>query len=129
MNNHLIARLVTAAVLSLTAALAAVWARPVRSSLPSGDSGSEQTLTGIVSDSICKVQNYPSHHKGVTRFSCTLECVHHEGADYVLVVDDSVYVLDGHRGDLDNFAGGRASVTGHVDGNRVSVESVTAVKK
>ena len=89
----------------------------------------EQTLTGVVRDSICKVQNYPNHHKGVTPLTCTLMCVHHEGADYVLVVDDSVYVLDGHLIDLDKFAGGRATVVGHVNGKKIVVDSVTAPKK
>ena len=64
MNNQLIARSATAAALSLTAAQAAVWARHVRSSLPSRGSGSEQTLTRIVPDSICKVRNDPSLHGG-----------------------------------------------------------------
>ena len=129
MRSQSIARPVTAALLSLTAALASVGAQPVSNSLPAQNSGAEQTLTEVVRDSICKVQNYPNHHKGVTPFSCTRKCGHEEGADYVLVVDDSVYALYGDRTDLDKFAGGRATAVGHVDGNRVLVDSVTSVKK
>ena len=32
----------------------------------------------------------------------------------MLLVGDTVYVLDGHRGELDKFAGGPATVTGRV---------------
>lgn len=99
MYKMLIARWATITILSLTATLGSVWA----GSRYLQNSAKEQSLTGIVSDSICKVQNYPNHHKGVTRFSCTLECVHHEGADYVLVVNDSVYILDGDRTEQTNL--------------------------
>ena len=129
MYNKPIARPIGLAAVSLTVALASVWAGPTSSSLLPQNSGGEQMQTGFVSDSICKVRNFPHGHKGVTRYSCTLECVHHEGADYVLVVDDSVWILDGHASDLDKFAGGRASVTGRVEGSRVAVESVTAARK
>jgi hypothetical protein len=47
----------------------------------------------------------------------------------VLLVGDKVYVLDGHRAELDKFAGGRATVTGHVNGNKISVDSVSSLKK
>ena len=85
-----------------------------------------KTITGMVSDSTCKGG---SPRKGETRFSCTLKCVHHEGADYVIVVDDTVYTLQDRGAELDKFAGGRATVVGHLDGKKVVVDSVTAVNK
>jgi hypothetical protein len=126
MNNKSIAKPSIAAVLALTAALGPAWAQTSRTSLSAQNDGAERTLTGTVGDSKCKGQ---IDRKGVTKLSCTIQCTHSEGRDYVLVMDDAVYVLDGHRSDLDKFAGGRATITGRVDGNTVMVDSVSSVKK
>jgi hypothetical protein len=92
---------------------------------PSPDVTAAHELTGIVSDGVCK-----GHHnrKAVTPYGCSLKCVG-DGADYVLVVGDTVYILEGHKADLDKFAGGRATVPGRVDDNKVIVDSVTAAKR
>jgi hypothetical protein len=124
MNNKSIAKPSIAAVLALTAVLAPAWAQP---SLPAQNSGAEQTLTGTVGDSKCKGQTID--RKAVTLLSCTHICTHSEGRDYVLRMGNSVYVLVGHRNDLDKFGGGRATVTGRLDGNTILVDSVSSVKK
>ena len=67
--------------------------------------------------------------KAVTLLSCTYICTHSEGRDYVLATRDAVYVLKGHSRDLDRFGGGRATITGRVDGNTILVDSVSSVKK
>ena len=92
---------------------------------PSPDAAVAQQLTGTVSDSICK-----GHHnrKAATPFGCSIKCVR-EGASYVLVVGDAVYALQGSTADLEKFAGGEATVTGHVNGNSISVDSVTKAQK
>jgi hypothetical protein len=113
-------------VVSLAATLAPAWAQIPGSPVPAQNLGSERTLTGIVSDSYCKGQQL---QKGQTRFSCTLKCVHEEGRDYVLIVGNDVYVLNGSGVELDKFAGGRATITGHLNGNKLTVDSVTAAKK
>ena len=87
--------------------------------------GSAAELTGIVSDATCQGRH---NRKAVTNYGCTRKCVE-DGADYALVVGRTVYILEGHRADLDKFAGGRATVSGGVTENRVLVDSVTAVKK
>ena len=87
--------------------------------------GSTEELTGIVSDATCQGRH---NRKAVTDYGCTRKCVG-DGADYALVVGHRVYILEGHRADLDKFAGGRATVSGRVTENRVIVDSVTAVKK
>lgn len=92
---------------------------------PNRDTAAGEVLTGIVSDAICKGQHFP---KAVTPFSCTLKCVH-DGADYALIVGDTIYILEGYRADLDKFAGGRATVRGHVNGDRFTVDSVTKAEK
>ena len=98
-------------------------AAPVPSASP--DATAVQELTGIVSDGICKGRH---NRKAVTQFGCTVKCVG-EGANYVLVVGDTVYILQGRRADLDKFAGGPVMVAGRVSGNTVVVDSITAVKK
>lgn len=126
MRKHKIARSLASAVVSLAATLAPAWAQSSGSPIPAQSLGSKRTLTGIVSDSYCKGQQL---QKGQTRFSCTLKCVHEEGRDYVLVVGNDVYVLNGSRVELDKFAGGRATITGNLSDGRLTIESVTAAKK
>lgn len=87
--------------------------------------GSTEELTGIISDANCQGRH---NRKAVTNYGCTRKCVE-DGADYALVVGQRVYILEGHRAELDKFAGGRATVSGRVTENRVLVDSVTAVKK
>jgi hypothetical protein len=127
MNSKSIAKPSIAAVLALTAALGPAWAQPSTTALPAQTSGVEQTLTGIVGDSKCKGQAID--RKAVTLLSCTHVCTHSEGRDYVLVTRDAVYVLNGRRSDLDKFGGGRATITGRVEGNTILVDSVSSVKK
>jgi hypothetical protein len=127
MNNKSIAKQSIAAVLALTAALAPAWAQPSKLSLPAQTSGAEQTLTGTVGDAKCKGQTID--RKAVTLLSCTYLCTHSGGRDYVLVTGDAEYVLKGHWSDLDKFGGGRATITGRVDGHTVLVDSVSSVKK
>ena len=110
----------------LSAALAPALAQPFKTSLPAQNAGAERTLTGTVGDSKCKGQ---IDRKAVTKMSCAIQCTHSEGREYVLVMSDAVYVLIGHRSDLDKFAGGRATITGRVDGNTVQVDSVSSVKR
>ena len=87
--------------------------------------GSTEELTGIVSDATCQGRH---NRKAVTNYGCTRKCVE-DGADYALVVGQTVYILEGHRTELDKFAGGRATISGRVTENRILVDSVTAVKK
>jgi hypothetical protein len=89
------------------------------------DDTAVQELTGIVSDGVCKGRH---NRKAVTQFGCTLKCFG-DGADYVLVVGDRIYILEGHKADLDKFAGGAATIAGRVGGNKVVGDSVTATKK
>src|SRR5882724_5522559 len=126
MRNNKISRSLATVVVSLAATLAPAWAQFSSSPVPAQSLGSEKTLTGIVSDSYCKGRQL---QKGQTQFSCTLKCVHQEGRDYVLVVDNDVYVLNGPRVELDKFAGGRATITGNVSDGALTVAQVTTAKK
>jgi len=125
MYNHSISSLLSMALLSLTAALAPVWAQTPSNLPPAENSGLEKKLTGTVSDAVCKGWH---NRKGQTKYSCRLKCVE-DGADYVLVVGKTLHILQGHRTELDKFAGGRSTVTGRLTGNNLSVDSVAKVKK
>ena len=92
---------------------------------PNRDAVAVEELTGLVSDANCKGMHF---RKAETPFSCTLKCVQ-DGADYALVLDESVYILEGHRAELDRFAGSRATIRGQVNGNRIAVDSVTKAEK
>jgi hypothetical protein len=111
MRNNKISQSLATVVLSLAATLTPAWSQVSSSPVAAQNPGLEKTLTGIVSDSYCKGRQL---QKAQTQFSCTLKCVHQEGRDYVLVVGNEVYVLNGPRVELDKFAGGRATITGNL---------------
>ena len=79
----------------------------------------EQSLTGMVSDAMCGAK-----HSGDAA-TCTRGCVK-KGSAYALVVGDKVYTLKGGEKDLDKMAGQKATVTGTVDGDKVTVTAVKA---
>jgi len=94
-------------------------------SVPALAAGKSQTLTGVVSDSMCGAR----HEMPGNAAECTRACVKH-GAQYALVVGDKVYMLETSDKTaldaLDKLAGAKAKVTGEVEGTTVSVKSVAA---
>jgi hypothetical protein len=84
-----------------------------------------KTLTGVVSDSMCGAKHMA---KDKSPAECTRACVQ-AGADYALVVGDKVYPLKGDKAEIDKHAGERATVKGTLDGNAVTVQSITNAKK
>lgn len=126
MRNDKISKSLATVVLSLATILPPAWAQFSPRPVVAHDPGSEKTLTGFVSDSYCKGRQL---WKGQTPFSCTRKCVHEEGREYVLVVGNDIYVLNGARVELDRFAGGKATITGSVSDGKLIVESIaTAIK-
>jgi hypothetical protein len=88
------------------------------------DSGT-QTLSGVVSDSMCG-----AHHMMENAADCTRACVS-KGSKYALVVGDKVYTLDTEDkatlDELGKHAGDKAKVTGTVNGDNIQVSSVSGV--
>jgi hypothetical protein len=86
-----------------------------------------QAFTGTVSDAMCGA----THMMEGDPASCLRTCVN-KGSKYALVVGDKVYTLDtSNQATLDALAklgAGRATVKGTVDGDTISVSSVTAAK-
>jgi len=107
------------ATVVLSAALAAV---------PGVAAGNTQTFTGKVSDAMCGAQHMEA---GIAPADCVRACVQ-KGAKYALVVGDKVYTLDtsdkAALDELSKLAWEQAKVTGTVNGDTISVRSVTATK-
>jgi hypothetical protein len=87
-------------------------------------SGSQKTLTGVVSDAMCG-QTHMIKDKSAA--DCTRYCVK-QGTKYALVVGKTVYTLEGHEADLDKYAGQKVTLTGAIKGETMTVESVTPSK-
>ena len=82
-----------------------------------------ETLTGIVSDSVCGATHTM---KNMSAAHCARSCA--KGGNYALVVGKSVYILHGHESDLERFAAEKVTVKGTVDGKIVTVESVALAR-
>jgi hypothetical protein len=86
--------------------------------------GGKQTVTGIVSDSMCGAK----HMMEGGDAACTRACVS-KGSKYALVVGDKVYTLEtsdkAALAQLDKLAGQKAKVTGATRGDTIQVSSVT----
>ena len=84
-----------------------------------------KTLTGEVSDAMCGAK----HQMPGAAADCARACVKH-GSNYALVVGDKVYTLEtsdqSALDTLDKLAGGKAKVTGEVNGTTITVKSVAA---
>ena len=96
--------------------------------VPSLAAGSTQTFTGKVSDAMCGAKHSEG---GIAPADCVRACVQ-KGANYALVVGDKVYSLStsdqAALNELNTLAWEQAKVTGTVNGDTISVKSVTAAK-
>ena len=110
-----------AALLVAGAVVLAVWLVNL-AALAQGQ-GKTETLAGIISDTMCGAKT--SSHGGDDK-QCTIDCVKKMGAKYALVVGTKVYALEGKEADLEKLAGGKAKVTGTVQGTTLKVASVAA---
>jgi hypothetical protein len=100
----------------------AVW--PAASKRTPNAPAEQQTLTGVISDSMCGATHM---EKDKSPAECTHMCVK-QGMKYSLVADKKVYTLVGHEADLDKLAGQKATVKGTVNADYVTVDSVAPAK-
>jgi hypothetical protein len=92
--------------------------------IQSQTSGSQKTLTGVVSDSMCGANHMA---KNMDSADCLRMCVK-KGTKYAFVVGKDVYTLGGHEAELDKYAAQKVSLNGTVKGQMMTVESVTPTK-
>jgi hypothetical protein len=86
-----------------------------------------QTFTGTVTDAMCGA----THMMEGDPAACLRTCVN-KGSKYALLVGDKVYTLDSANpatlGALNQLAAQKATVKGTVDGDIITVSSVSAAK-
>jgi hypothetical protein len=88
------------------------------------DTGTDTTLTGIVSDAMCGAKHSMT---SMTAAECTRMCVK-GGQGFALVVGDKVYNLHGDSAQLDKYAAQKVTVKGKLKGDAVAVDTVTPAK-
>jgi hypothetical protein len=87
--------------------------------LKMGQHGTD-TFVGLISDSSCG----PRHKlKDKSAEECTRTCVRN-GASFALVAGPKVYILKGDSNDLGVLAGQKVKVTGTIQGNTITAQSV-----
>ena|ERR1700737_480448 len=94
----------------------------------SAQSPTQVSRAGTVSCSFCNGKHSRPKLKIYTNLSCTDYCVRNMGSNYVLVVGNDTYTLDGDRHQLEKFAGGSATVTGNFDGAKLKVAEIEPVR-
>ena len=104
------AKLAAGLILALAGAFAAV--------------AQQQSFTGVVTDSMCGATHMA---KDKTPAECTQMCVK-DGMKYALAADKKLYTLEGHEAELAKLAGQKVTVTGTINGDTLTVTSVTAAK-
>jgi hypothetical protein len=105
---------------SFLAAVALLGAATIQSQT----SGSQKTLTGVISDSMCGANHMA---KNMDPADCLRMCVK-KGTKYALVVGKDVYTLEDHEAELDKYAAQKVSLKGTVKGQMMTVESVTPTR-
>lgn len=113
------------AVAALVFAVGQVMAQTSMANRPANPAGTEKTLTGVVSDSMCGKTHMA---KNKSAAECTRLCVQ-QGQKDALVVRQKVYVLQGHENDLNKLAGQHVTVKGSVSGDTLTVSSVAGQQK
>jgi hypothetical protein len=87
----------------------------------------DQTLKGVISDSMCGAS-----HKGMgtkkTDRECTQACAA-KSAQYVLVSEGKVYKLTNHDADLKAHAGHTVNLTGDVKDDTIRVSKIEMPKQ
>ena len=97
------------------------WVNPAALAQSNPSSAKPQTLTGILSDTMCGTKSMGADSK-----KCLADCIKDMGMKYALVVGDKVYTLEGKEAEIGKLAGGKIKVTGTVQGTTVKVTSVAA---
>jgi len=88
------------------------------------DTGTDTTLTGIVSDALCGAKHSMTT---MSTADCVRMCVK-GGQGFALVVGDKVHNLRGDSAELDKYAAQKVTLKGKLKGDTVIVESVAPAK-
>jgi hypothetical protein len=107
-------------VKNLTLVMAVV---ALASAFAMAQSAQSQSLTGTVT---CegRVTHHYTCQRNQTQQTCTLDCVQ-QGSNFVLMVGDKPYLLEGDSHDLRAYAGGKATVTGVAVNDQIAVQTAS----
>jgi hypothetical protein len=78
-------------------------------------------LTGLVTCSRCSANQMP--RKGYTQFSWAVQSVS-QGDDILIVAGNVTYKLQGNKDQILKYIAGKATVSGSLDGNVLTVEKI-----
>jgi hypothetical protein len=84
----------------------------------------EQTLKGVVSDSMCGRKHMMP---GKTDAECIRECIKAK-SKYALVTADKTYTLQAQATELEKLAGKQVQVIGEIEGTSLKVSKITPTK-
>jgi hypothetical protein len=89
----------------------------------------KQTLSGVITDSMCARGDHSKMQMGPTDAECTIACIRAHGATYVLYDGKHAYDLSDQQ-TPEKFAGKRVTITGTVDAKTytIQVDSIAAAK-
>jgi len=108
-----------------TLVIMGTWADAKSANGQSSSSTSTQTYEGMITDTRCGAKH--SAVIGLAASDCARACVH-AGEQFVLVQGDNLYTLEGDSAALKQVAGQRVRIVGILNGQKISVSSVTAEK-
>jgi hypothetical protein len=109
---------------SATAASPSAYVAPSAETQPIDDSDSapSRTFAGMITDSRCGARH--PMNSGKSPAECVRSCVRN-GAQYVLVDGERIYVLEGDPARLQQLAGQRVNVVGMLEDDTIKVKAVT----
>jgi len=83
------------------------------------------TLTGVITDDMCGAKH--TMMPGKSDAECVRACVK-SGAKFAVMADGKMYVLAGKATELNALAGKKATVSGELKGNILTVSTVAAAR-
>jgi Na+-transporting NADH:ubiquinone oxidoreductase subunit NqrB len=124
MKSIIVKRLLLVAILVVFGAMFAIAKQAGAQATPKLTQ--EQSLTGTVT---CtgRITHQYTCQRNQTLQTCTLACVD-RGSEFVLIVKDQPYILEGNKHNIEEYAGGKATVMGTVTLNRILVHAVSDAK-
>lgn len=111
------------AVIMATLGAAAGAATGSESAQTADPSSIAQTYEGMITDAHCGAKHQASIAKSAA--DCVRVCAH-GGAQFALVDGEKTYILNGDLSLLKKVAGERARIGGSLNGNTITVSSITA---
>ena len=86
-------------------------------------SPAERMFAGLITDDQCRARH--EMDSGMSATECARMCVRN-GARYILVEGEKQYALAGRQDELDGLAGQRANIAGTLDGNTITISSISS---